>query len=106
MKLVTENSELLKSGIGIGAIDAVFKTIDSMVAEEYELKDYTVKSVTGGTDSFAGVTVKLGCSDGTVYTGNSSDLDIVTASAKAYLKAINKLAYFHTRSKRNNLVED
>ncbi len=106
VKLVTENSELLKSGIGIGAIDAVFKTIDSLVSEEYELKDYSVKSITGGTDSFAGVTVKLGCSDGTVYTGNSSDLDIVTASAKAYLKAINKLAYFHTRSKRNNLLED
>ena len=99
IKLATEKSEILDSGIGIGAIDAVFKTIDKMIEEKYDLEDYIVKSVTGGTDSIGSVTVKIASSDGSIYVGHNSDLDIIIASAKAYVKAINKLAYFQARKK-------
>ena len=91
IKLATENAKLLDAGIGVGAVDAIFKTIDKMVCEEYSLVDYSVKSVTGGTDSLGSVTVKISDKDGFMFTGHSSDLDIITASAMAYIKAINKL---------------
>jgi len=97
IKLRTTNAEILDSGIGVGAVDAVFKTIDKMVSEKYTLEDFNVKSVTGGTDSLGGVTVKISCERGNIYTGHYSDLDIIVASARAYIKAINKLAYAKER---------
>jgi 2-isopropylmalate synthase len=92
--------ELIDSGIGIGSVDAVYKTIDKLVDLPHKLVDYTVKSVTGGTDAFADVTVKLG-DDGNIYTGRGTSLDIVEASAKAYLHAINKLVYYRARRMKN-----
>jgi 2-isopropylmalate synthase len=98
LKITTDDGrELAESEIGVGSVDAVYKTIDSLVDLPHKLIDYTVKSVTGGTDAFADVTVKLG-DDGNIYTGRATSLDIVEASAKAYLQAINKLVYY--RSKR------
>jgi 2-isopropylmalate synthase len=101
LKLKTdEGGELVDSGIGVGSVDAVYKTIDKLVNLPHKLIDYTVKSVTGGTDAFADVTVKLG-DDGNIYTGRGTSLDIVEASAKAYLQAINKLVYYRTRRLKN-----
>ena len=101
LKLKTEEGgELVESGIGVGSVDAVYKTIDKLVNLPHKLIDYTVKSVTGGTDAFADVTVKLG-DDGNIYTGRGTSLDIVEASAKAYLQAINKLVYYRTRRLKN-----
>lgn len=97
IKLKTSTGEeLIDSGIGIGMVDAVYKTIDKLVNIPHDLIDYAVKSVTGGTDAFGDVTVKLG-DNGNVYTGRGASLDIVEASAKAYLQAINKLVYYRTR---------
>jgi len=97
LKLRTEEGgELIDSGIGVGSVDAVYKTIDKMVNLPHSLIDYVVKSVTGGTDAFADVTVKLG-DNGNIYTGRGTSLDIVEASAKAYLQAINKLVYYRNR---------
>ncbi len=77
-------------------MDAVYKTIDKMVQVPHRLIDYTVKSVTGGTDALAEVTVKLG-DDGRIYTGRGASLDIIEASAKAYVQAINKLVYYQSK---------
>ncbi|HEY3282634.1 MAG TPA: alpha-isopropylmalate synthase regulatory domain-containing protein, partial [Armatimonadota bacterium] len=76
--------------IGVGSVDAVFRTLDAMVQVPHELEDYTVKSITGGTDAMAEVTVKLR-DNGRLFTGRGAALDIIVASAKAYLQAINKL---------------
>ena len=65
-----------------------------MVNAKYSLLDYIVKAVTGGTDALGEVTVKLAASNGEVYTGRGASLDIVEASAKAYLNAVNKLVYY------------
>jgi len=101
LKLKTDDgAELIDSGIGVGSVDAVYKTIDKLVGLPHKLIDYTVKSVTGGTDAFAEVTVKLG-DDGSIYTGRGTSLDIVEASAKAYLQAINKLVYYRVRRLKN-----
>lgn len=93
IKLSTDNSEILESGIGVGSLDAVFKTINKMTPEKFELEDFQIKAVSEGTDSLGSVRVKISDEKGNMYTGVSGELDIVIASAKAYLKAINKLAY-------------
>lgn len=85
-----EDREVLETGTGVGAVDAVYKTIDKIVCIPYTLKDYMVHGVTGGTDALADVTVRLQL-DGHVFTGRGSALDIVEASAKAYIQAINKM---------------
>ncbi|MEN6372719.1 MAG: 2-isopropylmalate synthase [Armatimonadota bacterium] len=97
IRLKSDGADILDAGIGIGSVDAVYKTIDKMVDAEYTLLDYVVKAVTGGTDALGEVTVKLSAPDGEVYTGRGASLDIVEASAKAYLNAINKLVYYEEK---------
>jgi 2-isopropylmalate synthase len=91
IKMDHEGEDILMTGTGVGAVDAVYKTIDKIVDQPYTLKDYLVHGVTGGTDALADVTVRLQMAGG-IYTGRGSALDIVEASAKAYIQAINKMA--------------
>jgi len=91
-------SELVDAGLGVGTIDAVYKTIDKVVQVPHELVEYSVKSVTGGTDALAEVTVKIGA-ESRIYTGRGASLDVVEASAKAYLQAINKLVYYQSQGR-------
>ncbi|MCL6518330.1 MAG: 2-isopropylmalate synthase [Armatimonadetes bacterium] len=99
IKIATPNGELSDCGTGVGSVDAVYKTIDKIIRVPHTLKDYIVKAVTGGTDALGEVTVKL-ADDRNVYTGRGASLDIVEASAKAYIQAINKLVYY--QAKRGN----
>jgi len=78
------------SGIGGGPVDATFKAIESIVASGAELMLYSVNAITTGTDAQGEVTVRLS-KDGRVVNGNGADTDIVIASAKSYLNALNKL---------------
>ncbi len=94
----TADGEMSDCQMGVGSVDAVYKTIDKIVNLPHTLIDYIVKSVTGGTDALGEVMVKLG-DDGSVYTGRGASLDIVEASAKAYIQAINKLVYYHLKRK-------
>ena len=96
IRLRCNDSELVGAGIGVGSVDAVYKTIDKLVEEPYNLIDFTVKAVTGGTDALGEVTVKIGY-ERNVYTGRGTSLDIIEASAKAYIQAINKLVYYKSR---------
>ncbi|MDO8683839.1 MAG: 2-isopropylmalate synthase [Armatimonadota bacterium] len=101
IRLKSGDGELLDAGIGVGSVDAVYKTIDKLVDVPHELIDYTVKSVTGGTDALGEVTVKLG-NDGNIYTGRGASLDIIEASAKAYIQALNKLVYYKAKRKNSS----
>ncbi|MCL6628861.1 MAG: 2-isopropylmalate synthase, partial [Armatimonadetes bacterium] len=105
VKITTANGELVECGMGVGSVDAVYKTIDKLVDVPHQLIDYIVKSVTGGTDALGEVTVKIG-DDRNVYTGRGASLDIVEASAKAYIQAINKLVYYHSKRKQSNNGSD
>jgi 2-isopropylmalate synthase len=75
---------------GGGPVDAAFKAIDSIVASGAELQLYSVSNITSGTDAQGEVTVRLS-KGGRIVNGQGSDTDIVIASAKAYLHALNKL---------------
>ncbi len=83
---------------GNGPVDAVFKAIESRVASGSELLLYSVNAITTGTESQGEVTVRL-ARGGRIVNGVGADLDIVAASAKAYISALNKL---YTTAERLN----
>ena len=76
---------------GAGPVDATFKALESILHSDAELQLYSVNNVTEGTDSQGEVTVRLS-KEGRIVNGVGSDTDIVVASAKAYLNALNKMA--------------
>lgn len=96
VRLARGEEQVTEVGSGVGSVDAVYRTIDKIVACEHELLDYIVSAVTGGTDALAEVTVRL-CRGDQVFSGRFAALDVVEASARAYLQALNKLNYYTRR---------
>ena len=82
--------ELQAESGGSGPVDATFCAIEKILASGADLQLYSVNNITSGTDSQGEVTVRLQKS-GRVVNGHGADTDIVVASAKAYLSALNKL---------------
>lgn len=76
---------------GSGPVDATFKAIESVASSGSELLLYSVNAITTGTDAQGEVTVRLS-KDGRIVNGLGADTDIVVASAKAYINALNKLS--------------
>lgn len=81
---------------GDGPVDAAFKAIKSLVEPNGRLLLYSVNSITAGTDALGEVTVRLQDGD-RVVNGQGADTDIVVASAKALIAALNKLPNMHAR---------
>ncbi len=75
---------------GSGPVDAAFKAIETVAGSGTELLLYSVNAITTGTDAQGEVTVRL-ARQGKVVNGQGADTDIIVASAKAYLNALNKL---------------
>jgi 2-isopropylmalate synthase len=75
---------------GSGPVDASYKAIETIAASESELLLYSVNAITSGTDSQGEVTVRLS-HHGRIVNGQGADTDIVIASAKAYIHALNLL---------------
>ena len=76
---------------GDGPVDAIFKAIESVAKSGAELLLYSVNAVTQGTESQGEVTVRL-AKGGRIVNGVGADTDIIVASAKAYISALNRLA--------------
>jgi 2-isopropylmalate synthase len=90
--VVTEEGKEKKAEAqGDGPVDATFKAIESLAKSGAELLLYSVNAVTQGTESQGEVTVRL-AKGGRIVNGVGADTDIVVASAKAYINALNKLA--------------
>ena len=86
------NGERIKeAGFGDGPVDAAFKTIAKITGTKSKLLKYSVNSITGGTDAQGEVTVRLEENDN-IVTGQGAHTDIILASAKAYVNALNRLA--------------
>jgi 2-isopropylmalate synthase len=75
---------------GSGPVDAAFKAIEAIVGSDTELQLYSVNNITSGTDSQGEVNVRLE-KGGRIVSGQGADTDIVIASAKAYINALNKI---------------
>jgi 2-isopropylmalate synthase len=90
------NGEIIqKAGFGVGPIDATFNTINKIIqtcTKACKLLSFSVNAITGGMDAQGQVNVRVE-RDGKVVLGKGSDSDIITASAKAYLNALNRLEY-------------
>ena len=74
---------------GNGPIDASFKAVEKIVGNGFSLELYSVNAITSGTDAQGEVTVRLK-QNGRIVNGHGSDTDIVIASVKAYINAINR----------------
>jgi 2-isopropylmalate synthase len=80
---------LMDADTGNGPVDSIYRAINRIVKVPNELIEYTVQSVTEGIDAMADVTIRLKAED-MIYTGHAAHTDIIVASAKAYLQALNK----------------
>ncbi|MBM7645119.1 2-isopropylmalate synthase [Scopulibacillus daqui] len=78
-----------EAATGAGSVEAIYNTIERIVAEPLELVDYQIKSIGGGRDALAEVHVKA-IYDGVESGGRGSAQDVLEASAKAYLNAVNR----------------
>ena len=88
--LEVDEQEIQTQMCGSGPVDAVFKAIEAMVQSRTELQLYSVSNITSGTDAQGEVSVRLE-KGGRIVSGQGADTDIVIASAKAYLNALNKM---------------
>ncbi|MGZ8210240.1 MAG: 2-isopropylmalate synthase [Burkholderiales bacterium] len=90
--------EVTSESHGSGPVDASFKALENVAKSGAELLLYSVNSITTGTDAQGEVTVRLS-KGGRIVNGQGADTDIVVASAKAYIDALNKL---HSKFERLN----
>jgi len=91
VRLVAPDGKVLAdAALGTGPVDAVCKAINRLVDVPNVLTEFTVKSVTEGIDAIGEVLIRIE-SDGVTYTGRGADTDIIVATAKAYINALNRL---------------
>ncbi len=77
---------------GDGPIDAAFLAIEQIIGHHYELADYQIQTVTEGREAMGSALVKLR-SNGKLYSGNGISTDVIGASIRAYISALNKIVY-------------
>ncbi|MBI4283607.1 MAG: 2-isopropylmalate synthase [Chloroflexi bacterium] len=91
VRLTTSDGQVLAdAALGTGPVDAVYKAINKLVKVPNVLTEFSVKSVTEGIDAIGEVLIRIE-SEGITYTGRGADTDIIVASAKAYMNALNRL---------------
>lgn len=78
-----------EAAIGDGPVDAAYKAIERAIGQEFKLVSYDIRAVTGGKDALGEVTVKVR-NNGNIHIGRGLSTDILEASAKAYINAINR----------------
>ena len=90
---VKKNGEVIRGLCGgDGPIDAAFHAIEQIIGHHYELDDFQIQSVTEGQEAVGSAVVKLR-SNGKLYSGKGLSTDIIGASIRAYLNALNKIVY-------------
>jgi 2-isopropylmalate synthase len=78
------------AGIGDGPVDAALKAIDRLTSTRGKLMDYALRAVSQGKDALGEVTVKVDFGGGKLVTGKGASTDVIEASARAYLNAVNR----------------
>ncbi len=92
MRLRKKDALLEGVSMGDGPIDAAFRAIEQITGCHYELDDFQIQAVTEGREAMGQTIVKLR-SNGRLYSGRGISTDIVGASIRAYLSALNKIVY-------------
>ncbi len=99
VKLEKAGQLFVESAYGDGPVDAIYKVIDKITGSRGRLLDFSINSVTRGKDALGEVFVHVRI-DGRQYTGKAASVDIIDASARAYLNAVNKA--LHEKSRTRN----
>lgn len=94
--LSTQGQQQTANAKGGGPVDAAFRAIELIANSGVKLQLYSVNSITSGTDAQGEVTVRLE-KDSKIVNGHGADTDIVIASVKAYLNALNKIHFSDKR---------
>jgi len=84
------NEKVMEAATGDGPINAAFRAVERAVGFELELQDYSLKGVTEGADALGEATVRV-TKDNKIYVGRGISTDVIEASVKAYLNAINRV---------------
>jgi 2-isopropylmalate synthase len=92
VELLVDGEPQKTTAQGIGPVDAVFKAIAELTETKSELERFQVNAITGGMDALGEVSVTVS-EDGHRVIGHGAHPDIIVASAKAYLHALNKLGW-------------
>jgi 2-isopropylmalate synthase len=92
VKMEVDGEVIQEAGFGDGPVDATFKTIKKITRTRSKLLQFAINAITGGTEAQGEVTVRLE-EKGRTVIGQGADTDVLVASAKAYINALNKLAY-------------
>ena len=92
VKLGTKDGDIEGVSLGDGPIDAAFLAIEQITGRHYDLDDFQIKAITEGKEAAAETIVKLRA-QGKVYSGRGLSTDIIGASIRAYLNAVNKVIF-------------
>lgn len=92
VKLEKEGQQLMGISVGDGPVDAGILAIENALGCHYELDDYQITAVTEGREAMGAAIVKLRAG-GKLFSGNGLSTDVIGASIRAYVSAINKIAY-------------
>ncbi|WP_407376276.1 (R)-citramalate synthase [Methanobrevibacter sp.] len=91
VKITIDDEQILNAGVGLGPVDASINAIKSLdIFRDVDLIEYHVDSITGGTDAFIDVIIKLQKGD-KVVSARGTEPDIINASVKAYIAGVNRL---------------
>ena len=89
VRLVREGQVFEEAACGDGPVDAAYRAVDRVVQMDATLEEYQLRAVTSGKDALGEVSVKVRVGE-RVYTGRGVSMDIIVASVRAYLNALNK----------------
>ncbi|MBI4319230.1 MAG: 2-isopropylmalate synthase, partial [Chloroflexi bacterium] len=91
VRILTPDGQVLSdAALGTGPVDAIYKAINRVIQVPNRLTEFSVQSVTAGIDAIGEVTIKVE-GNGRTFTGRGASTDIIVASAKAYVYALNKM---------------
>jgi 2-isopropylmalate synthase len=96
VELEFDGKTVKQSGTGDGPVDAIYRTIAAITQTKSKLLMFGVNAITSGTDAQGEVSVRVE-ENGHTVSGHGADTDIITAAARAYLNALNRLAYMATK---------
>jgi 2-isopropylmalate synthase len=88
-----------ESGWGDGPVEATYKAIEKITGMPGKLQEYTIRALTAGEDAMGEVMIKVAI-EGYSVVGRGASTDVIEASAKAYLNAINKVAHYKTTGEK------
>ncbi|EEF62703.1 2-isopropylmalate synthase [Pedosphaera parvula] len=97
-----EPEVLQDAGIGDGPVDATLKAIDRLAKTRGRLMDYSLRAVSQGKDALGEVTVKVNFDGGELVTGKGASTDVIEASARAYLNAVNRFLSEGSKGQRSS----